>query len=232
MRERHLILYVIIGSLLTVIGCAKRIPLSYEQAQPNALVKITTLSGETCSGLIREKNSDYLSLRVDRNASSVLKINRDDIASMSSNEAVYDASGSIISEWEIDERQGNKNFWIYTLGGAGLSFGASFFIGSLINRGLDDQEQGEKVMWTTTAAGTSVGTFLFARSGKKRDHNTAIEEIRETRFKSAKDRFETEKSKRKVIHQELEKEKSERAKQEAEIERLKEQIKKDKKKEN
>ncbi|MDZ7265290.1 MAG: hypothetical protein ONB16_11950 [candidate division KSB1 bacterium] len=232
MHERHLILYLVIGIMVGLTACAKRIPLSYDQVQPNAMVKIVTSNGQTYRGLVHEKHYDYLSLKLQPNEPMVSKINRDDIETIAAKPFVTDASGGIISDWEIARRQRSKNFYIYTAGGAALSFGTSFFIGSLINRSMDDPKQGEKAMWVTTGIGSAVGTYLFSRAGRQRDRSIAIEEIRDQRIQMAKERLETEQSKRKQVRTELEKEKQERARQEAEIERLKEQIKKSKKQPN
>lgn len=229
MGARHQILYFLLSSLLFASGCAKRIPISYDQTQPNALVNIQTVSGQTCNGVIQEKTDDFLLLKENKYENHLTKINRGEIASITSREFVSDGQGEIISEWDIQEHQRNKNLLLYTIGGAGLSFGASFFIGSLIHRGLDNEENGNKILWGTTALGTAAGTCLFAKTGKKRDRFTAIENIREQRFEIAKTRYENEKSKHQSVQEQLEKEKAERARQEKELKLLKEKVKNKKK---
>jgi hypothetical protein len=228
MGIRHLILYFLFGSLLIAVGCAKRIPISYDEIKPNALVKIQTFSGQTCNGVIQEKKIDHLLLKMSKHDNQLTKIRRDEIASISGCEFVYDGLGEIISEWEIQETKNNKNLLLYTIGGAGLSFGTSFFIGSLIHRNMDDTEKGSKMLWGTTAVGTAAGTYLFARTGKKRDRALAIEKIREDRFKTARKQVEVQQKKHDSIQQQLEKEKAEREKQEKELKHLQEQIKKKK----
>jgi hypothetical protein len=230
MEARHLILCFLLSSLLITIGCAKRIPISYDQAQPNALVKIQTFSGQIINGAIQKKHADYLLIQENKFQNELTKIMREDIASISGREFVYDGQGEIISEWQIQEKQRNKNFLLYSVGGAGLCFGTSFFIGSLIHRNLDDSDQARKIMWATTALGTAAGTYLFAKSGRKRDRILAIEEIREQRFKFAKDQFEAQNQKHKSILHELEKEKAEQAKRREELKQLQEKIKKNNKK--
>ncbi len=230
MRSRHLILYFLIGSLLISFGCAKRILINYDEIKPNALVKIHTFSGQTCDGVIQEKQIDHLRLKVNRNDNHLKTIKREEIASITGREFVYDGMGEIISEWEIQENQGNKNFLLYTIGGAGLSFGASFFIGSLIHRSLDDAGNGGKILWGTTALGTAAGTYLFAKTGKKRDRYFSIEQIREERFKAARNQIDDQKKKRGSIQQQLEKEKAEREKQQQQLKLLQEKIKTKKKK--
>lgn len=230
MGIRHLILCFFLGSLLITIGCAKRMLINYDEIQPNALVKIHTYSGQTCNGVIQEKKIDHLLLKMSQHDNQPIRIKREEIASITGSEFVYDGMGEIISEWEIQKNQKSKNFLLYTIGGAGLSFGASFFIGSLIHRNIDDAENGSKILWGTTALGTTVGTYLFARTGKKRDRYLAIEQIRELRFKAARNQFDNQKKKRDSIQQQLEKEKSERTKQEQELKLLQEEVKNKKKK--
>lgn len=230
MEARHQILCFLVGSLLITVACAKRIPISYDQAQPNALVKIQTFTGQIIHGAIQKKQTDYLLIKENKFQNQLTRIKREDIASISSHEFVYDGQGEIISEWDIQKKQRNKNLLLYSVGGAGLCFGTSFFIGSLIHRSLDDSDQGRNIMWATTALGTAAGTYLFAKSGRKRDRILAIEEIREQRFIFAKDQFEAQKQKHKSIQHELEKEKAEQAKRREELKQLQEKIKKNKKK--
>jgi hypothetical protein len=230
MRSRHRILYFLIGSLLITFGCARRFPISYDEIKPNARVKIQTFSGQTCDGVIQEKKIDHLLLKVNRYDNILTTIKREEIARITGREFVYDGIGEIVSEWEIKDNQKNKNFLLYTIGGAGLSFGASFFIGSLIHRNLDDAENGSKVLWGTTAMGTAAGTYLFARTGKKRDRYLAIEQIREQRFEAARNQVENQKQKRDSIQQQLEKEKAKREKQQQELRLLQEKVKNKKKK--
>ena len=230
MGKRHLILCVLLISLVIASGCAKRIPINYDQVQPNALVKIQTFSGQSCSGVIQKKEADFLLLKENKYSDHSTKINRGSIASISGRDFVYDGSGDIISEWEIKENRENKNLLLYTIGGAGLSFGASFFIGSLLHRNSDDIDEGNRLMWGTAALGTVTGTYLFAKAGRRRDRLVSIEKIREQRFRLAKEKYNSQKKKSDLIRIELEKEKAEQAKQQEELQRLKEQAQKAKKK--
>lgn len=225
MRIRQRILYLLLVFLFITISCAKRAFIGYDDVKPNALVKIKTLSGQACDGEIQEKNTNYLLLKTSQHDNQFTKIKREDIASITGGEFIHDGVGNIISEWEIQEQKKDKNLLLYTIGGAGLSFGASFFIGSLIHRGLDDAENGNKILWGTTAAGTAAGTYLFAKTGKKRDRYLAIEKIREERFNAAQNQFENRKKKHDLVQQQLEKEKAAREKQEQELKLLQEKVK-------
>ena len=230
MESRHLILYFLVGFLLINFGCEKRIPINYDAVKPNALVKIHTFSGQICNGVIQEKKIDHLLLKINRYDNHLKTIKREEIASITGREFAYDGLGEIISEWEIQEDQKNKNFLLYTIGGVGLSFGASFFIGSLIHRSMDDSENTGKILWGTTALGTAAGTYLFAKTGKKRDRYLTIEKIREERFKAARNQIDDQKKKRDSIQQQLEKERIEREKQQQELKLLQEKVKTKKKK--
>jgi len=230
MGSRHLILYFLVSTLMISSGCAKRISISYDEIKPNALVKIHTYSGQSCKGVIQEKKIDHLLLKIDRNDNHLTTIKREEIVNITGREFVYDGLGEVISEWEIQENQKNKNCLLYTIGGVGLSFGASFFVGSLIHRNLDDAENGGKVLWGTAALGTAAGTYLFAKTGKKRDRNFAIEQIREERFKAAQNQIDDRKKRRDSIQQQLEKEKAEQEKQQQELKLLQEKIQTKKKK--
>ncbi len=231
MRSRHQILYLLLVFLFLSIGCAKRISINYDEIKPNALVKIRTLSGQTFDGEIQGKNIDYLLLKMSQNDNRLKKIKRKEIAAISGREFVYDGVGEIISEWEIQEQKNNKNLLLYTIGGAGLSFGASFFIGSLIQRSLDDDSKNSnQVLWGTTALGTAVGSFLFVKTGKNRDRNLAIEKIREEHFNAAKKKYNDQKKKHDLVQKELEKEKAEQEKQAEELKLLQDKVKNKKQK--
>lgn len=225
MRIRQRILCLLLGLLFIKTGCAKRAYISYDDIKPNALVQIKTLSGEACDGEIQEKNTNYLLLKMSQHDHQLTKIKRDEIASIRGRDFEYDGMGNIISEWEIQAHKNNKNLLLYTIGGAGLSFGASFFIGSLIHRGMDNSANRNTILWGTSAAGTTIGTLLFARTGANRDRHLAVEEIREARFNAAKNQFDDRKKKHDLVRQQIEKEKAAREKQEQELRLLQEKVK-------
>lgn len=222
---------VFLIGLILFAGCARFIPISYQQAQPQAFVKIKTVSGKTVTGIVRANRADFVILQVDkRRNDSLVKINQNEISSIwGEKETEQDALGKIISPWEIQSRTGSKNKILYSVGGMGLSFGISFFIGSLIYRAIDDVEQGKTALWSTTGIGTAIGTFLFARSGAKKDREMALEKIRQERYELAQKKAEEERLKRKKIMEEIERLKKERQKQDEELRKLKEQAKKKKK---
>ncbi|OQX96095.1 hypothetical protein B6I21_02010 [candidate division KSB1 bacterium 4572_119] len=231
MSKKITVLIILTVLLVSLIGCAKRIPINYDQTRTNALIEIKTVTGKTCEGLVRAKKPSFLVLQTDKyKKRSVVKINRDDISHiLGKNNYVTDGAGAVISEWEIENSQKNNSLLLYTLGGGGFSFGASFFAGSLINKSMDNVDNGKTAMWATTAVGTTLGTLLFARAGAKKDRTESIEKIREQHYDLAKQKAEQDRLKRKKLQEELQKLKAEREKQKQEIEQLKEKAQKEKK---
>ena len=210
------------GFFILTSGCAKRVVIDYNHAKLNSLVEIRTVTGKSSKGIIRSKNASFMVMQLDKYKKNLTKIKRTDISRITGLKTyVYDTQKKIISEWEIDRNKKNSNIILYTLGGSGLSFGASFFAGSLLSRGIDDVDRGKNFMWATAATGTILGTALFAKAGYKRDRNVAIEKIREQRIELAKKKAEIERQKRKKIQDELRKIKAERKKQDEEILKLK-----------
>ena len=140
---------------------------------------------------------------------------------------VYDEAGNAISEREIEAHRTNKNFAFYTAAGGALSFGISFFAGTLITRAVD-KSQNSPELWATTGVGTVLGTVLFAQHGKSRDRSKAIETVKEKRKEKAARQLTVEKAKQDQVEEKLKDLKSLRAKQEAEKARLEEELKKKK----
>ncbi len=232
MRVRHHILYFLIAFFFLFMGCAKRIQFSYDEIKPNAILKIQTTSGQSWNGLIQNKSSDHLLLKQSRFDNRYVKINRSDITRITGRELVLDGLGEVISEWEIQDQQSNKNLALYSIGGLSLSFGISFFIGSLVNRSIEDTDRGRQLLWGTTAIGTAVGGYFFASLGKNKDRVLAIEKIRDQRYAEARSKYEERKKKHDLIRQQLEKEKAEQERQARELKQLQEQMKTKKEKQN
>lgn len=139
---------------------------------------------------------------------------------------VYDEANTPITEREIRYYQKNNNFVLYMLGGSALSFGASFFIGTLVDRGLDDSD--DVALWATTGAGTLIGTLIFAHQGRKRDRNQAIEFIKEKRKREASEKLTQEKTKQQKIEEQIKALEMLKQQQEVERKKLLEKIKKKK----
>ncbi len=132
--------------------------------------------------------------------------------------AMVDDRGQAITKPEVAAKKSNKNFWLYTLGGGALSFGASFFVGSMVERNAESKSR--TALWAITGAGTVLGTVLFAKTGGVRDFNQALETVKDERQGVLTKDIETEKQKQDRIAGERKKLEDERKKQESEREAL------------
>lgn len=141
---------------------------------------------------------------------------------------VYDEAGAPIPEHEIRRQKGSSNLVLYAVGGGALSFGVSFFVGSLASRASDDDKS---VLWGTTLAGATVGTVLFAYLGANRDRTVAIETIKDRRRQNAARELEKERLRRAQIEAQKRALEEERKRQEQERQRLLEEIRKKQSKE-
>jgi hypothetical protein len=137
---------------------------------------------------------------------------------------MVDEVGKPVTKEEIKQRRTQKNFWLYTVGGGALSFGASFFAGALIDRGGSSDDHTK--LWIITGAGTALGTALFAHNGSVRDFNTALEAVKDSRKETANQGIVDEQKRQEQIAAEKKKLEDERNKQEAERQRLMEEIRK------
>jgi hypothetical protein len=137
---------------------------------------------------------------------------------------MVDEVGKPVTKEEIKQRSTHKNFWLYTIGGGALSFGASFFAGALVDRNGSGDEH--TTLWIITGAGTALGTALFAHNGSVRDFNIALEAVKDSRKETANQGIVDEQKRQEQIAAEKKKLEDERKKQEAERERLMEEIRK------
>jgi len=137
---------------------------------------------------------------------------------------VKDDAGKIIPEEEINRNKGCTNFWLYTIGGGALSFGVSFFIGSLIERSTKERA----LLTGVTAGGTIIGTTIFALKGREEDRQEAIEKIKRQRRLEAERLLKQEEERQRRIKAEIERLKREKEEKEREKRRLLEKLKKKK----
>jgi hypothetical protein len=137
-----------------------------------------------------------------------------------------DGTGQPIPAKAVEARKSNSNFILYTIGGGALSFGASFFLGSLVDRAADNEDN--TGLWVTAGAGTAIGIVYFAHAGKVRDHNLAVVAAREEREANVSQQLVNEKERRTKIENEKARLLEEREKQEAERKKILEKLKKKK----
>jgi hypothetical protein len=137
---------------------------------------------------------------------------------------MVDEVGKPVTKEEVKQRRTQKNFWLYTIGGGALSFGASFFAGALVDR--SGNSDNHTTLWIITGAGTALGTALFAHNGGVRDFNIAVEAVKDSRKETANQEIVEEQKRQEQIAAEKQKLDDERKKQETERERLMEEIRK------
>jgi len=217
---------IVLGCLIALTGCSNHVQLKAEDLVQDQFVQIKTKKGGHVSGTIAKADSLALVIRNEGGRSANLQ--RSDIAEASGPKPVLDPAGRVVREEEISQKRKNKNVWLYSAGGALLSMGASFFASSMISR-AGDKENDDPIIVAGTAIGTSVGTFFFARAGRKKDRQHAIQEILAARGSAASVEAASEKQRRENIQKEIDQIKRDRAKQEAELEELKNKIDQNKK---
>ena len=137
-----------------------------------------------------------------------------------------DDSGEPIPPKAVQAKKSNSNLVLYTLGGGALSFGASFFLGSVVDRATNNETN--TALWVTAGIGTAIGIAYFAHAGKTRDHNLAVLAAREDRKTNIAQKLTTEKERQQKIEQEKRRLLLEREKQEAERKKILEKLKKKK----
>ena len=158
--------------VIVLCGCANYTMTSYERVEATNYLVLTLFSGEQITGTVIEVKP-YQIILLEENETK-RAVTRSSIRSIRLKQPVYDEFEKGISEPEITSVQTSKNTMIYGIGGGVLSFGVSFFMGSLLG------ESGNVVALTTGVGGV-LGTSLFIMAGKNKDRQDAITEIRKIR---------------------------------------------------
>ena len=170
-RKIMTVLIFMIGIVFS--SCAKRLAVEYGQVEKTNSVDVRLMNGKKVSGIVEEVEPHQLTL-LEKNE-TVRVIAKPTIDRISRKPPIYDDFGNGISEREIKSVKKNRNALVYGIGGGILSFGASFFVGSLVGK------NSMPALIATTGGGGVLGTILFTSAGKARDRKQAIESIRETR---------------------------------------------------
>lgn len=137
---------------------------------------------------------------------------------------LVDEAGQPISTSEVQKHRKHSHTLLYAAGGGALSLGASFFVGSLVDRRVDDSNH--SMLWIVTGMGTAVGTFLFLRQGRTRDFNAAVEQVKEERRSQANAQISEEEKRQSAVSEDIRRLQEERRKQDEERQRLLEEIRK------
>ncbi len=225
---RRMFFFMMLASI-GISGCAKKIPLSYEQMELGNFLYVTQTNGETVKGELKEKNEHQFSILPEDNPRTRI-IERNNILDLRKKESVYDESGRVIAESEIKKNQNGTNKWLFWVGGSALSFGISFFVTANVLHNSASEVQGF-TLWGPTTAGALLGGTLFGIQGHKIDRHHAIEAVKDQRKLQAIKEFNSTKQKRSSVEHEIKSLKNQREKQNEEINKLLKQINKKKDKE-
>jgi len=181
-------------------GCSQQSSLRRSELREGQTVELTLNNGKSVQGDIAKIEDDALVIKDDDD--QAWRAKNEAIAAIHGSEPVLDLKGNVIPESEIQARKGSKNTLLFSLSGAGLSLGASFFLSSMISRA--DEENRDPIIFGGTAAGTAVGTYLFYRMGKRKDREQAIEEVRLSRGGLGESLIEEERQRKEELEKEIE----------------------------
>jgi len=149
MRLNINVVLLFIG-LFLVGGCAKYSVITYDQLERTNRVEVKLVSGKRELGTITKTEPHQITLlKKDR---ALKMIAKSSIRTIKRKTPVYDDFGRGISEEEIESVKTNKNTLIYGIGGGTLSFGVSFFVGSLF-AGQENENGGAIIAGSTIGGG-------------------------------------------------------------------------------
>ena len=212
---------IAIAGFYLITGCSSRIVFPVNDLQVKQTVNMQLRSGESITGDL-EQIDDTIIVITEENGNN-RRVNKRDILQVTGTEPVYDIQDNIISESEIEREKNNSRTWLYTIGGGGLSMGASFFLGSMVSR-IGDGDIEDGMIWGITGVGTAIGTYLFANKGAEKDRLLAIDRINGKRTNGYEGEIESEQERRNLIREEITRLRKEREEQEAELEALQKEL--------
>ncbi len=218
---------VLISVSLVMGGCAKRVMVGYDKLEETNSVEVVLVSGKKVIGTVESVEPYQIVVMTKDRGKRAIK--KSSIKLIRRRPPVYDDLGKGISEEEIEAERTNKNAIIYGVGGGLLSFGTSFFAGSLA------AQNSGSILAATTLAGGTIGTVLFVQAGRAMDRKQAIERVRLKRISTSvemrKSDADVDSLKvRKQIEEEKKKQQELRLEREKLLKKLKEEEKKKKKK--
>ncbi|MDZ7337153.1 MAG: hypothetical protein ONB30_01290 [candidate division KSB1 bacterium] len=208
--------------LSATLGCAHWTAVTQEQVRPQETVQVTLKSGSAVQGEIVANNDTYLVIRDEHGRA--FRVSKGDIIALKRKPGAYDEAGLPISEREIAAVKGHRQLLLHALGGTALSFGISFYTGSMLQRGLQEDPTDNTLRIAVTSVGTAIGALFFAHKGDNRDRQLAIQQIRRERAIAAEQELEAERRRKAQVEAELERLRREQETQEREIEALRKQL--------
>jgi len=221
--------WIIVCSLLvSLLSCAKRIPISYPELKPPIEVRLTLTAQKTLTGVILKKDNDQLVFKNEIDGKTLV-LKRNQIVKIEKIPTEVDEGGNLITQKEIKAHKNHKNLLLFSIGGTGLSFGGGLFISSLIYRSTNKDFE---VINPISIGSAVVGAGLFAWQGEKRDKLSAVERVKEERKQQAQQQLEAERKKKEQLKQQLERLRKAKEEVEKEKARLQKELKKKKKQQN
>jgi hypothetical protein len=222
--------FVGLGFIAGLVGCSHWQLVPVKEIEEKNSVEMTLVSGNTMRGEIISIEDEHVRVLTDNGKAYRVPLQK--IAEVKRRPPVYDEAGTPITEREISDVKNHHKLTLYTVGGTALSFGASFFLGSMVQRNLQEDDTDTTPRWAITGVGTALGGTLFAIAGNKKDRQNAIEAIRELRAEDSREDLAKVRARKEDTDAELERIRNEREAQDREIEALKKKIENAKKKGN
>ncbi|MBC7186818.1 MAG: hypothetical protein H5U38_07275 [Calditrichaeota bacterium] len=212
----------VVAVLSAAMGCAHWTAVSKDEVRPKETVQLSLRSGTVVQGEVLAADATHLIVQGDDGRA--FRVATQDITSLKRRPPVCDDNGMPISEREIAAVKGHRQLFLYTFGGTALSCGVSFYLGSMLQRGLQEDQTDNTLRIATTAVGTAVGALYFALRGDKKDRQYAIQQINAERLRASEEELNAERARKAQVEAELERLRREQEAQEREIEALRKQI--------
>ncbi|HEX9935199.1 MAG TPA: hypothetical protein VGB38_08385 [bacterium] len=157
-------------------GCSHYTAVDYREVNPTNRVVIEQDTGARIEGTVVRAEPHEIVL-IDKNQQTVA-VSKSVVRKIKRKPPMVDEFGNGISEEEVEQRLTKRSTTLYGIGGGMLSFGISFFAGSLIGNATN---RGGQILAVSTVVGTAIGTVWFLQAGKNKDLQTAIQSVKAER---------------------------------------------------
>ena len=168
----------VFAAIVLLAGCGHQVNLQADRLSPEQQVTIKMDNGSTVRGVVSRIEAESIVITDANSRSWRAPISA--IRTITGPKPVYDGSGALIGERDIQAVQGSQSAVTFALSGGLLSVGTSFFLSSMASRAADEESR-DPIIISGTAAGGLLGGYLFYRLGARKDRARAIELIREQR---------------------------------------------------
>jgi small nuclear ribonucleoprotein (snRNP)-like protein len=170
------LIFMLAFCTLVIGGCSHYSVVDYRNVDTTNDVRVKLDSGADISGTVTKIEPHQMTVLDQRH--ETVSIQKSNIQTIKRKPPVTDDFGNGISNADILLHQTKRNKTIYGIGGGVLSFGISFFAGSLIGNAGGN---GGAILAASTLGGTAIGTVMFLHAGQNKDRTLAIRKINEIR---------------------------------------------------